>query len=120
MSSVRLRETFEFNETPWHSPSCLRRGKEYVMVRQKYKKTNHTSSDEIVAAVEKMLRLQLSGCESEGRKLRRTLIGKIRSELEKRPNNPRLWCQLGDIYTVREKRMDCFRRALRPNQTTQR
>jgi|GEM_PF-3725790 len=67
----------------------------------------------ILDTAEEMYGLLLDGKLTEGRRLRRSLVSRILRELKEKPGTTRLWCMLGDLYTHRAKRMDCYREALR-------
>lgn len=75
----------------------------------------HALPDRILGLVHRMYIEKLSGRNGEAARLRREAIRAIRCALEVDSNNGRLWCQLGDIYAVRQLRVECYRRALSAN-----
>lgn len=66
----------------------------------------------LLVMADTVCRLFLTGHVCESRKLRTNLIKCILREVDRNPNNTRLWCMLGDVYTFKSKMMHCYRRAL--------
>ena len=83
------------------------------MTRKQRQPPKPTIPKSIMGTADTMYRFLLSGQVCEGRRLRRNLIRYIRRELDRNPENVRLWCMLGDLYTFQKRRMDCCRQALR-------
>lgn len=69
----------------------------------------------VLNAADTVFRLFLSGRVAESRVKRRSLIRHIRSRLNAKPEHIRLWCMLGELYTHRKWRLECYRTALRRN-----
>lgn len=83
------------------------------MVPNSGKRRNPRIPRLILGIAKEVYELFLDGHVPESRKVRRRLISLIKNELDKDPKNTRLWCMLGDLYTHKAKRMDCFCAALR-------
>ena len=82
--------------------------------------TSRTRSEEscelpfsVLELADKMYCTYFSGQRAEAARMRRRLVYLIRRELERDPRNVRLWCVLGDTYTVVGRQIEYYKCALR-------
>lgn len=84
----------------------------FSMRRELKDKKVQAISKALLADADTVYRMWLNGRRNESARVRRSLIRRLRRHLRENRNQVRLWCLLGDLYTFRKKRLECFRRAV--------